>query len=535
MRIKRVITYIVAAAVVLSVTACAVQPVSSVLGQGSSEPESGRINVTVRGAAHLLWGSSALASEGVARAGEFSPQAVALAGRIEFDLKDAGGSTVDDWILSDPPIEQPGMPINSSQVVAPNDGYTLEARVFNTTVSETTPVVTGTSAPFTVGAGGVQQVNVVCTPDSPTNLPQDTPVSTSGTPSLIEEVGGAPTSFGSEHWYTFTVPSATEYVELSVLPDADDDYATSSYFMVFDSSGAPTAIGASTSFVTWEQDSPAVKTIDVVPDATYYVVVLPMSFHDDAGANFDVLWTSSSDPNEEDDTTASAQPISKDTVLSGKSVPPPDAMTNETSESDFYAFSLPSTATVRVDFVLTDGFGAKLQLLDETGAVLDETSFQIFHGTEHYIGGTALPGGNYYIEVASGSDGGSYELSWTTVSPQDDTHEENDATASAPEIPMDTEISGVALDIDYYKVTLNSPATLTTFCSYTHGDNTRIDMSIWNDAGEQLVFTEGDPPTGPVTKHLRASDLAAGTYYVRIGDGEDTITADEYTFWWTIN
>jgi hypothetical protein len=60
-------------------------------------------------------------------------------------------------------------------------------------------------------------------------------------------------------------------------------------------------------------------------------------------------------------------------------------------------------------------------------------------------------------------------------------------------------------------------------------------MSIWNDAGEQLVFTEGDPPTGPVTKHLRASDLTAGTYYVRIEDGEDTIAADEYTFWWTTN
>ena len=160
------------------------------------------------------------------------PRAFAFVDGVQITIFDSGSAEVTSETFY--PEDAAGSEnITCSVVIAEGTGYTAQVEIYNDLMSETIPMVSGTSDPFDITEGAVTQVPVLCTPLSPVELTMvntDYTVTMAATPL---DAGGYPIANGGEAWYSITAPS-TGYFDISVDLPADYSY----YYAVFDSTGA---------------------------------------------------------------------------------------------------------------------------------------------------------------------------------------------------------------------------------------------------------------------------------------------------------
>ncbi len=146
-----------------------------------------------------------------------SSRAYLLASSIVIRLLDSDGNIVDSMELL-PDSEASAFVGNILTV--PGTGYTAEADIYNSYVSESVPVCKGSSDPFDILNGEIADVDVVCLPNNPSPL----------------ELGGAeielslvPSSFNildrgttmrEEAWFSFTAQESTTTIMLEAEDEA---------------------------------------------------------------------------------------------------------------------------------------------------------------------------------------------------------------------------------------------------------------------------------------------------------------------------
>jgi hypothetical protein len=113
-------------------------------------------------------------------------RALVVADIVEVNVYDSGGVE----ILRATRALDLADPTASLDVAVPSgDGYTIQVNVYNTDVSATEPVVTGTAGSVSVAEGALSAVTITCTPSSPTRLNEGKPQTLSVVPWVLEPGG----------------------------------------------------------------------------------------------------------------------------------------------------------------------------------------------------------------------------------------------------------------------------------------------------------------------------------------------------------
>jgi hypothetical protein len=197
-------------------------------------------------------------------AGLLSSQALVSADIVEVIVYDAGGTE----ILRETRTLDLANPTASLDVVVPSgDGYTVEVNVYNTDVSDTEPVVSGTATGVSVTEGGLSQVSITCTPSSPVSLDEGVPESLTVTPWVLSQDAGL-VSVGGELWFELAAPAGGNVLFDPALP-AGYSYAAS----VFDSTGA--LLPEHNLYGSLPRDS-GLRVFGLTPSETYYIALIPI-------------------------------------------------------------------------------------------------------------------------------------------------------------------------------------------------------------------------------------------------------------------
>ena len=177
------------------------------------------------------------------RGGTAGDRAFLVADRVEIAVHDGDGTEIAAGTFTPDIMHDPETGTESTVVsltVPEGSGYTLTADVYNLNVSDTDPVVTGTSGAFTVEYDAATQVSVSCVPVSATPLTAGTPVTLSQVSTTVDTSGEdwVITAGGGESWFSFTAPTSG-VMELDFdLPEAGDIGQFRMAFRYFDSTGA---------------------------------------------------------------------------------------------------------------------------------------------------------------------------------------------------------------------------------------------------------------------------------------------------------
>ena len=166
-------------------------------------------------------------------------RAILQADSVDFTLSYPAGSGMADYEWSvaatyENVTEDEILMVAAEEVVPGND-LVLTAEVYNSNVSTTDPVVTGTSDPFSVGPGGSVDVPITAIPFQPVDLagPSATDT-TSHTQLSIDAVENTTdpdimmditvNSLGGEAWYNVTpfALEANRYARLRISPSSSD-------------------------------------------------------------------------------------------------------------------------------------------------------------------------------------------------------------------------------------------------------------------------------------------------------------------------
>ncbi len=126
----------------------------------------------------------------------------------------------DTLSVTDPEVEDPE-PATATWTVPNGTGYRLEVRIYNTAVSNTNPVLTGTATGINVN-GGTTNVTLTCLPVTPTPLTED----------LVSAGDLAATG---EKWFTAAATGSDTYFYCDT--SAANGYTGSADIWVFDNSG----------------------------------------------------------------------------------------------------------------------------------------------------------------------------------------------------------------------------------------------------------------------------------------------------------
>lgn len=144
---------------------------------------------------------------------------------VQYEIK-LGEATVAEDVLSYDDTYQPEF----YQELAPGS-YSITVDVFNSSVSDTEPVVSG-SSDFTVTAGAIEEITVFCTPVSVTDIPVDTSISLNSEdfiPSIVD-IDEWEFSMGTEQWYK--IESTTDHLTVE-LDYTNTPRISDFYFVVY--------------------------------------------------------------------------------------------------------------------------------------------------------------------------------------------------------------------------------------------------------------------------------------------------------------
>ncbi len=213
--------------------------------------------------------ASALAAGSGSARNVSSQRAFFFCSRAELELRDGTGRIVDSWEA----FPEPGMPSTANpedlRSIPTGGPYTIHARIFNNAVSESEPVVAGSSSPFSISDGEEIPVTIRCIPNETFVVPLVAGTPFAGTlPSFVLGADGTLSSTGAEAWFRIIPGAGTNRVDLSL------DYASATAYMaLFRSDGAwtggegigsdPIIIGGNLSF-----------GVPVIPEATYYAGIV---------------------------------------------------------------------------------------------------------------------------------------------------------------------------------------------------------------------------------------------------------------------
>ncbi len=144
-----------------------------------------------------------------------SSRAFIKASRAEVRLLDAEAEIIDSVEVSknDFMLFMTGSSeVTADLLAAPGSGYVVEVDIFNEYVSDSLPVCSGSSAAFSITAGAMADVGVVCLPNNPEPLGE--------TPLTVDLLPGEvlyPDSFQlkEEAWYSFTALCNSQTLRVS--------------------------------------------------------------------------------------------------------------------------------------------------------------------------------------------------------------------------------------------------------------------------------------------------------------------------------
>lgn len=383
---------------------------------------------------------------GASADGGLSTQALMIVNRVDFELYLDGAHSDSLSVTLDAGPDESGETVVTWDVPAAS-GYTLEARVYNTSVSTDDPVLYGLSESFSVESGVTTDVLIRPTPDAegtltiaPTTIPA-APSSTGITLDSCYDTGdgdpGAEIIYEwlDEHW--FLADASAEPTAMRITADPDANSAV--YMAVYDADGARITGALSGAMgdggpAYWRPGEPA-SCAFLSPGWTYFVGLITIS--DTVGASVessvDISRESFADDiHEENDAVAAAAPIAQAAVLSGIDLD--QRAEGDHSGGDWFAFTLEPADDENVTIVLEfdhDESDLALGLYTWTGdpAALTEvttsdtsTAWDGENGQpddlEEERIETTLSEGGYYIWVCSTDDpvGAAYNLQWVAGS-----------------------------------------------------------------------------------------------------------------------
>ena len=265
---------------------------------------------------------------------------------------------------------------------------------------------------------------------------------------------------------------------------------------------------------------------DVGTPGTYYLRVF--DFGNGTGNTYTLNWYGTvpppaDDQYEENDTKPSATALSVNTTINGVQL-----------DDDWYQITvLPGSERVVADLTFTHASGdLDLELYNSASSVPLASSKSSTDNERIAIDvGTS---GTYYLRVfnfSGASTANTYSLVWDA--PADDLYEPNNNLASAHDLAVNTVISGIQLDDDWYSIDVMAAS-----------QNLSIDLVFSNASGDldiELLDSGGGFIAGSFSaddnEHIDATVMSAGTYYLRVYDGTvvNGSTGNTYDLSWTGN
>lgn len=335
-------------------------------------------------------------------------RAYAIANRIEFTLLDSGDNEIDTYTHYP---EDDGCPVLLEEadtkiniIVTEGTGYSIDAEVFNTTISTTVPVVTGNSGPFDVVSGQITQVIVRCVPYNPEAASENTTYSFTTTPTYIsfDSETYEFVSTGGEKWYEIT-PST-----YSTIIEATPDSANYCTFSIYNNDGS--YITMDTSFNT----APLVPGLTLeflqatTPGLTYYIGVIPITITGEDSCTVDLCYyPGPPDTDEENDDFATATALDPDTPVTGLNL-----------DDDYYIFTIDDQIGLDIILTLTilnePEYHMYLTIYDNLEDLIDWEGLN--EGESQLVYPVTLDtGGDYYllIDTSNYYKGAQYTIEWT--------------------------------------------------------------------------------------------------------------------------
>lgn len=207
-----------------------------------------------------------------------SSQALVAADTVEVTVDDSGGVE----ILRETRTLDLANPTASLDVAVPSgNGYTIQVDVYNTDVSATEPVVSGTATGVSVAEGALSAVTITCTPSSPILLDEGTSEGMDVVPWVLDS-GGQLVSVGGEVWFELVAPASDSVLFSPSLP-AGYTYAAS----VFDATGL---LVPEYNMYASDLLSSDLRISGLTPGDTYYVALIPVGATDDP-VTVEAQWT----------------------------------------------------------------------------------------------------------------------------------------------------------------------------------------------------------------------------------------------------
>ncbi|MBI9102840.1 MAG: hypothetical protein JEY99_10525 [Spirochaetales bacterium] len=146
-------------------------------------------------------------------------RALLINNKSTVKLYSSDGTLLETWNIELSASSRASMGIeteyNAGFLVPVGTGYSMSVDIFNLAVSDTEPVVTGTSSSFDVVAGTSLSLEIACIPAEPSPLEEsvDSPV-IDLLPSHIDTSDRSATQWGSERWFSIVPTSNLTVVEL---------------------------------------------------------------------------------------------------------------------------------------------------------------------------------------------------------------------------------------------------------------------------------------------------------------------------------
>ena len=261
-----------------------------------------------------------------------STQALMIVNRVDFELYLDGEHSDSLSVTLDAGPDESGETVVTWDVPAAT-GYTLEARVYNTSVNVDTPVLYGESSSFSVASGLTTNVLIRPTPDpagsltiAPTTIPE-APSSTQVTLDSCYDTGTVTDPGGEviyewldEHWFLADASTEPTAVRIAADPGAN----SSVYMALYDAAGSMITSALSGALndggpAYWRPGEPASFAF-LSPGSTYFVGLITVSDTEGSSvvSTVDVSWESFADDSyEENDAVGDAAAIAQAAVLSG--------------------------------------------------------------------------------------------------------------------------------------------------------------------------------------------------------------------------
>ena len=422
---------------------------------------------------------------------------------------------IDDGIIQTPyyqnlDIVDPTGYASSTIAVPSGIGYTATVSVFNTAISNSVPMVTGTSEAFDVIAGTTSSVFITALPYSPKELVIDTPDSVTGAIPTVSNDYFDVLSIGGEYWYKISAIAFSDLAAITITHNTGDSLTGFVELAVFDFEGFKIKTQLSPGIEAADGDRDLVYVFNASSGSDYYICILPITLTGDTQSEFTVSYTQgySDDGYEDNDDYIKATLIDEGVTLNAVAM-----------DSDYYTFDVNQISKVSIDCSLL-GYDAELLLRIYDKNLTQVNSATITSYSQNFT--DILNAGTYYIDISpqtgSGTYCAEYALSWYIKNVYtDDAYEENDDTFTATPITESETIDAISVDSDYFTFELTSDQTVTINCifSLAEGDINlylfKDDFSIYFDSYE---YTDNET--------IDSISLTAGIYYIEVLMASDT-------------